>query len=714
MDRTPRFPDIPQRIGGLEKLAYNLWWSWNPDARALFWALDLAVWRESGHNPIRMLAILPGERLREASEEAAFLRRYDAVMARFEAETAGREGWFTRRYGSPRAPLAYFSAEYGLHVSLPMYAGGLGILAGDYLKECSDMAIPVVAVGLLYSRGYVTQRIREDGSPEDLRETLDRTYDPVRRVLDGEGRPLRVQVPLFDPPLHVAVWKVEVGRVPFYLMDTDLETNQPWDRAIAHHLYAIQPEQRLRQEIVLGMGGMRVLEALGLSPGAVHINEGHPALALLQRVRPLMEQGMGFTEALEEVRRTTVFTTHTPVSAGTDVFPFAMMEKYFAHCCEDLGLDHTKFLGLGAHPQRPEAGFNTTAFALRMSRFANGVSRRHGEVAREIWAPLWPELAREEVPIASVTNGVHLPTWIDPHRLQPLFDRVLGPDWRDRQDDPGLWDKVEEIPDEELWRLHQELKVRLIDHLHKRARPRWERRQVSAQNVIAGGALLDAKVLTLGFARRFTAYKRPDLLLRDRNRLKRLVTDPLRPVQIIFAGKAHPADTEGKRLVQEIFRLCQDPEFAGRLAFVEDYDQALASYLVRGVDVWLNNPVPPLEASGTSGMKAGMNGTLNCSILDGWWIEGFNGKNGWAFGEEFSGEGDRFSADAEALFRLLEEQVVPLYYAYNGGIPKGWVRRMKESIRTVAPLYGTRRMVRKYVEQFYVAALGLHANGVGS
>ncbi|MGA9753214.1 MAG: alpha-glucan family phosphorylase [Acidobacteriota bacterium] len=714
MDWTPRFPDIPQRIGGIEKLAYNLWWSWNPDARALFWALDLAVWRESGHNPIRMLAILPGERLREASEEATFLRRYDAVMARFEAETAGREGWFTRRYGSPRAPLAYFSAEYGLHVSLPMYAGGLGILAGDYLKECSDMAIPVVAVGLLYSRGYVTQRIREDGSPEDLRETLDRTYDPVRRVLDGEGRPLAVQVPLFDPPLHVAVWKVEVGRVPLYLMDTDLETNQPWDRAIAHHLYAIQPEQRLRQEIVLGMGGMRVLEALGLSPGAVHINEGHPALALLQRVRPLMEQGMGFTEALEEVRRTTVFTTHTPVSAGTDVFPFAMMEKYFAHCCQDLGLDHTQFLGLGTHPQQPEAGFNTTAFALRMSRFANGVSRRHGEVAREIWAPLWPERPTAEVPIAAVTNGVHLPTWMDPHRLQPLFDRVLGPDWRERQDDPGLWDKVEEIPDEELWRLHQELKVRLIDHIHKRARPRWERRQVSAQNVIASGALLDAKVLTLGFARRFTAYKRPDLLLRDRDRLMRLVTDPLRPVQIIFAGKAHPADTEGKHLVQEIFRLCQDPEFAGRLAFVEDYDQALASYLVRGVDVWLNNPVPPLEASGTSGMKAGMNGTLNCSILDGWWIEGFSGKNGWSFGEESSGEEDRFSADAQALFRLLEEQVVPLYYAYNGGIPKGWVRRMKESIRTVAPHFGTRRMVREYVEQFYVAALGLHENGAGS
>jgi starch phosphorylase len=714
MDWTPRFPDIPQRIKGLEKLAYNLWWSWNPDARALFWALDLAVWRESGHNPIRMLAILPGERLREASEEAPFLRRYDTVMARFEAETAGSEGWFTRRYGSPRAPLAYFSAEYGLHVSLPMYAGGLGILAGDYLKECSDMAIPVVAVGLLYSRGYVTQRIREDGSPEDLRETLDRTYDPVRRVLDGEGRPLRVQVPLFDPPLHVAVWKVEVGRVPLYLMDTDLETNQPWDRAIAHHLYAIQPEQRLRQEIVLGMGGMRVLEVLGLRPGAVHINEGHPALAVLQRLRPLMEQGMGFQEALEEVRRTTVFTTHTPVSAGTDVFPFAMMEKYLAHCCQDLGLDHRQFLDLGTHPQQPEAGFNTTAFALRMSRFANGVSRRHGEVAREIWGPLWPERPTEEVPIAAVTNGVHLPTWIDPHRLQPLFDRVLGPDWRERQDEPGLWDKVEEIPDEELWRLHQELKVRLIDHLHKRARPRWERRQVSAQNVIAAGALLDAKVLTLGFARRFTAYKRPDLLLRDRNRLKRLVTDPLRPVQIIFAGKAHPADTEGKRLVQEVFRLCQDPEFAGRLAFVEDYDQALASYLVRGVDVWLNNPVPPLEASGTSGMKAGMNGTLNCSILDGWWIEGFNGKNGWAFGEEYSGEGDLFPADAEALFRLLEEQVVPLYYAYNGGIPKGWVRRMKESIKTVAPLFGTRRMVREYVERFYVPALGLHPNGTVS
>jgi starch phosphorylase len=710
MSTTDQFPNLPERIRGLGGLAYNLWWSWHAPARDLFRALDLQAWRESGHNPIRMLASLPQQVLEEATEDREFLARYDAVMGQFEAETTSHTGWFAAEYGRLPSPLAYFSAEYGLHVSLPVYAGGLGILAGDYIKECSDLAIPVVGIGLIYSQGYVWQRIREDGWQADMQETLDRTYDPISQVFDPEGRPLTVQVPLFDPPVHVAVWKVDVGRVPLYLMDTDIEANQPWDRAIAHHLYATNPEQRLRQEIVLGMGGMRVLEALGMRPAALHINEGHPALAVLERVRVLVEEGASFEQATQQVQASTIFTTHTPVPAGTDVFPFPLMEKYFDPYCGQLGTERDTFLQLGINPQDPGAGFNMTVFALRLASFRNGVSQRHGEVARRMWASLWPDKKEEEVPIAAITNGVHLMSWMDPIRLQPLLDRYLGPAWLVDQDQPGIWEMIDEISDEDLWQMHQELKVALIDQINERARERWQRDKVAAENVIAFGALLDDEVLTLGFARRFTGYKRPDLILYDLERVKRLLTDPWHPVQIVFAGKAHPADVEGKRLIQKVFHLGQNPEFAGRIAFVEDYEQQLAEYMVHGVDVWLNNPTPPLEASGTSGMKASVNGVPNLAILDGWWIEGYTGENGWAFGGE-EVQGDRTQADAEALYRLLEEKIIPLYYQRSDhGVPHGFVQVMKAAIRSVAPAFSTRRMVKEYTRRFYTQALGLTGN----
>jgi starch phosphorylase len=635
------------------------------------------------------------------------LENYDLVMADFDADIASNTGWFTTEYSKPAAPLAYFSFEYGFHHSLPLYAGGLGVLAGDYIKECSDLAIPVVAVGLIYSRGYLSQRIRDDGWQEDNETVLDRADDPVTLVRDKNNQPLTVRVPFFDPPVHVLVWRADIGRVPVYLLDTELDTNQPWDRAIAHRLYTNDPEQRLRQEIVLGIGGMHVLRALGIEPSAVHINEGHPGLAFLERVRVLVEQGTSFEDAIAKIRNTSVFTTHTPLSAGTDVFPFPLIEKYFSSHYKEFGTDRDGLLRLGTNPINPDAGFNMTVFALRMSKFCNAVSKKHGEVARAMWQPVWPELKEKDVPIAGITNGVHLPTWMDPLWLQPLLDEYVGPGWVRDQDRAKMWERVEKIPDEKLWHTRLRLKIMLIDEINERARVLWQNKEARAESVIAFGALLDPEILTIGFARRFTSYKRPDLILHDLERLKRLLINPLQPVQIIFAGKAHPSDVGGAQLIQKVFNLAKNPEFAARVAFVEGYDQHMAQQMVRGVDVWLNNPLPPLEASGTSGMKAGANGVPSLSILDGWWLEGYNGANGWAFGDK-PVEGDRTAADADALYRLLEEKVVPMYYRRSDDeVPHEFVKVMKAAIKSVAPEFSAMRMAKEYVKEFYVEALGV-------
>jgi starch phosphorylase len=704
------FAHLPERIGGLRDLAYNLWWSWQPDAFNLIQDLGLYPWRESGRNPIRMLAMLPAEVLESAAADPDYVQRYDRVMGRFNKEIASRAGWFEATYTSPPAPLAYMSFEYGLHPSLPIYAGGLGILAGGHLKECSDLGAPLVAVGMIYSDGYVQQRIREDGWQEDVQTRLDRTYDPVTPVLDERGNQVVVQVPIFDPPLHVAVWKVAVGRIPLYLMDTDLEINQPWERAIVQHLYAGNVEQRLKQEIVLGMGGMKVLEALGIRPAALHLNEGHPAFAILERIRARVEAGEDFQQAFQQVRASTVFTTHTPVAAGTDVYPFQLMEQYFGTYCFRLGTDLGTLLNKGTNPQDPKGGFNMTVFALGSARFRNAVSKRHGEVARKMWAGLWADKKVGQVPIEVITNGVHLPSWIELVQLQPLLQRHLGPDWVEKQDQPEVWEKVDEIPDEELWRLHQDRKVMLISQINERARISWQKDKAAASSVIAFGALLDPEILTIGFARRFTGYKRADLIFHDLKRIKSILNDPMRPLQLVFAGIAHPADNEGKRLIQHIVHLAQNPDCAGRVAFVENYDQQLAEYLVHGVDIWLNNPLPPLEACGTSGMKAAVNGAPNLSILDGWWIQGYDGGNGWAFGGQ-EVQGNRTAVDAAGLYQLLEEQVIPLYYERSDdGTPHDFVKVMKASIKSVAPAFSTRRMVKEYVNRFYASALGIERN----
>jgi starch phosphorylase len=699
------FPNLPTRIMGLGELAENLWWSWHPAARMLFKELDRRVWKETGHNPDKTLKMLPAEILESATKDPEYLKDYDAVLAEFYKDIEQRECCYLEKTRDPNLkPIAYFSAEYGLHHSLPFYAGGLGFLAGDFLKESSDLAVPLVAVGFMYPEGYFRQYIREDGWQEHAHQVLDRDAASISRVLDENGQQVVVKVPLIDPPIHVAVWKTEVGRVCLYLMDTDIDLNDPWNRGISAQLYSGDLEQRLRQEIVLGIGGSQVLEKLGIRYSALHLNEGHPAFALLEDIRDLVQTGVSFEKASEQIKARTVFTTHTPVPAGHDVFPFHLMEKYFHSYWPSLGLDHDRFLQLGIHPERQDAGFNMTALALKMSGHRNAVSQKHGDVTRRMWQSLWPDETEDKIPIEHVTNGVHVPTWIEP-KMELLFNKYLESDWLQNHDDPSVWEAVDKIPDEELWKTHYWLKIKLIDAIRERSRRRWSADHVSPSWVLAGGSLLDPSVLTIGFARRFATYKRGDLILLDIERLKRLLNDPWKPIQIIFAGKAHPADDPGKRVLQKVFNVTRDPAVGGRIAFLEDYGEQFAQYLVHGVDVWLNNPVPPMEASGTSGMKAALNGVANLSILDGWWIEGFNGKNGWAFGHE-EVFGNRDKPDAEAIYRILEEDVVPLYYKVStNGIPNGWVRVMKESIKSNAWKFSSRRMVREYIQKFYVKAL---------
>jgi len=700
-----QFPNLPDRLLGLGELAENLWWSWHPAARMVFKSLNRQAWKENLHNPDKTLKELPRERLAEAAGDPDFLRHYDLVLSQFRKYQEKGVCSMLRtvcRHDTPG--IVYFSAEYGLHHSLPFYAGGLGFLAGDFIKECSDLQVPLVAVGFMYPEGYVLQRIREDGWQENLDQPLDREAAPINKVLDAKGEPVIVKVPVIEPPIHVSVWKVDVGRVELYLLDTDIEINDPWNRSISSRLYVGDIEQRLRQEIVLGIGGMEVLEYLGIKHSILHLNEGHAAFALLERIRDRVQAGKSFADARKMVSDTTVFTTHTPVKAGHDVFPFELMGKYFEEYCLTLGLQHDSFLQLGIYPDEPQSGFNMTAFALRMAGYRNGVSRKHGEVARRMWRNLWPDVDADKVPIEYVTNGVHVPTWIEP-KMELLFNKYLGPDWLNEHDNPYIWELVDEIPDKMLWDTHMWLKIKLIDAIRERARRRWTENRLNPSLMVSYGTLLDPTVLTIGFARRFTTYKRADLIFHDMQRLKKTLTDRWQPVQIIFAGKAHPADEPGKRILQRIVNMARDPEYGGRIAFVEDYGEQFAQYLVHGVDIWLNNPLPPMEACGTSGMKAGLNGVPSLSIMDGWWHEGFSGRNGWAFGAETT-EGKRDKTDADAVYSLLEEKIIPLFYrSGNHDVPQEWVSMMKESIKICGSRFSTRRMVTDYINKFYIRAL---------
>ncbi len=702
------FPQVPERIAGLVDLAYNLWWSWNPAAITVFSRLNPQAWVESIHNPVRMLSELPPETLRAAAKNPRYLRYYDIVMSRFRHDLVRTDSWYAEHFNSHRGTsIAYLSAEYGLHHSLPFYAGGLGFLAGDHLKESSDLGVPLVAVGFMYSEGYLHQHIAPDGWQEDIREQLNRDAAPITRVMYNHDEQLVIRVPFIDPPVHAAVWRVDIGTIPLYLLDTDIDQNDPFNRRISHRLYSGDKELRLRQEIVLGIGGSYMLDILGIRPAIIHVNEGHPGFALLERIREQVSSGMSYAEATEYVRNTSIFTTHTPVPAGQDAFPHALMDKYFSLYYPLLGTDRNTVLSLGASPRDPPGLFNMTACAIRLSAFSNGVSRRHGEVAREMWSGIFPGTDAASVPIRHITNGVHLRTWLDP-RLQLLFNRYfspLCPAWLKENDNPRVWELIDEVPDEDLWAVHMQLKRTLVNRIREYKRLRWVSEGAAPLNVVSGGALLDPRALTVGFARRFSTYKRADLIFHDPERFMRIVNNRWRPVQIVFAGKAHPDDDEGKQLIRKIFRYSHEQDFGGRVAFVEDYGEQMAQILVHGVDVWLNNPLPPSEACGTSGMKAGINGVPHVSILDGWWVEGFNGINGWAFGEGSEGT-DRNAADAAQLYDILEREIVPLYYAVSqDGFPHMWVKKMKEAIRSTAPRFSSRRMLKEYVRLGYDPAI---------
>ena len=700
---------LPEPLRRLEDLARNLWWSWNPGARALFTDLARRLGMPQVRNPLLLLAALDAPRARALADDEGFVARLDEVLASFDRALSSESAWFPANAPySATLPIAYFSAEFGVHETLPVYSGGLGILAGDVAKESSDLGLPLVGVGFMYPQGYFRQRIAADGRQEESYQRLEREAAPAEPVRDASGSPLIVPLQLPDRRLHVQVSLVRVGRVVLYLMDTDLEANSPWERELSARLYGGDQETRLLQEILLGIGGVRLLRTLGVRAGVWHANEGHSALMMVERVRELVEAGTRFESAIEAVRRSSVFTTHTPVPAGHDAFPFALVEKYLAAYWPTLNLDRDRFLALGAYAESWGSAFNMSALAFRLSGRHSAVSRQHVSTSRRMWRSLWPGASEEEVPIVAVTNGVHVPSWIAPE-VDGLFRSHLGQDWIERQDEEALWEGIARIPDRDLWDIHLMLKLRLHRFLLGRSRRRWADGRSAPAQAMASGALIDPRALTLGFARRFATYKRATLLFRDPDRLRALLTDVRRPLQIVFAGKAHPADEPGKHLLQSVYRAAADPAYAGRIAFVEDYGIEAAQHLVQGVDVWLNTPRPPLEASGTSGQKAALNGVVNLSVLDGWWVEAFDGTNGWAIGavagaSEASPEeaASRDEADASDLYRLLETEVAPAYYERDAsGLPRRWLALMRRTIQTIAPRFCARRMVKEYVEHLY-------------
>ncbi len=702
-------PSLPDRIEGLGPLSTNLWWTWRPGARALFRRLDYSLWIRTGKNAIEVLRRTDPDRLERAARDPLFLREYDAVMAEFADVLSDRRSWYRDTFGDLASEgIAYFCAEFGLHASIPIYSGGLGILAGDHFKEGSDLGIPLVGIGLLYQKGYFRQRMGEHGEQHAIEEPFQPESTPLERVVgDGENGS-HATVTLDGREVHIGVWRLHIGRSEIYLLDTDIEQNHPEDRVLSHQLYSGDQDMRIRQEIVLGIGGVRVLRSLDLAPDVWHANEGHAAFMLLERLREMVEDGVPVEEAQSRIAARTVFTTHTPVAAGHDAFPPDLVDRYFAEYMTKLGLDRDSFYALGSHPH-DDGRFHMSALALRMSDYRNGVSEKHGEVARRMWADLWPSHDADDVPIGHITNGVHVPTWIAPG-FRDLFDRYLGPDWEILQDDPALWERALDLPDHLVWEAHQECKRRLFTVLRQRAQQRWMDDESSANQVVASGTLLDRDALTIGFARRFATYKRSTLLFRDLDRLERLLTDPWRPVQLVFAGKAHPADVPGQQLLAEVYQRAMDSRFGGRIAFVEDYEMNVARDLVSGVDVWLNTPRPPMEASGTSGEKAAINGVPQLSTLDGWWAEGFTRLNGWAINEAAGSETGadveaRDVGDVESLYSIIEDEVRPLYYGRDvDGVPRGWVRTMKHAIRTGGARFSARRMLKEYAERFYAPA----------
>ncbi|MGO9239323.1 MAG: alpha-glucan family phosphorylase [Bryobacteraceae bacterium] len=705
-------PSLPQRLKCLNDLSLNLRWCWDHPAIELFRGIDPDLWEETGHNPRLMLGRIDQRRLSGLANDEAFLAQMDRAAASLEEYMAG-QGWFPRTHPEAMGLVAaYFSAEFGLTECVPNYAGGLGILAGDHLKSASDLGLPLVGVGLLYQGGYFRQYLNADGWQQETYPINDFHNLPLQPLEDKSDEPLMVQVQFPGRAVFARVWQVQVGRIPLYLLDTNVPQNSPDDRRITGALYGGDRELRIQQEIILGIGGLRALKALGIRPTVCHMNEGHSAFLGLERTRELMEElGLPYFEARQISAAGNVFTTHTPVPAGFDRFDTWLMEKYFRDYAGQLGMSFEQLMGVGRQNHH-DAGepFNMAFLAARMSSCANGVSRLHGEVTRKMAQPMWPGYPLAEVPIGYVTNGIHTRTWTSMEMVR-LLDRYLGPRWADDPSDHALWERIDRIPDQELWRVHQIRRERLIGYARSRLAVYIEQRGGSASDVSSADDVLAPETLTIGFARRFATYKRATLLLRDPARFKKILTNPQRPVQMLIAGKAHPHDNDGKELIRQIIHFARDPEIRPHIVFLENYDISVARYLVQGCDVWLNTPRRPNEASGTSGMKLLPNGGLNLSILDGWWDEGYDQQVGWAIGkgEDYSDENYQDDVESRALYHLLEHEVVPLFYDRDSkGIPRGWIAKMKASMKKLTPVFSTNRMVAEYAEKFYIPAHARH------
>jgi glycogen phosphorylase len=692
-------------------LARNLWWSWHPEVTNLFRELDPIRWRQLDHNPIALLAEFTPERLEARAAELVLYSRINQAYRRLKEYMAADSTWSNINAGVLGSkPVVYFSAEFGIHESVPIYSGGLGVLAGDHVKSASGLGIPLLAVGLFYNQGYFKQQLDIDGYQHE--EYLQSRVDllPIERAIGADGEPIMIQVDTRSGPIFAQVWKMAVGRVNLYLLDCDVEGNSPEDRELTSRLYGGDTRTRIRQELVLGVGGVRAIRALGIVPGVYHLNEGHSAFATLEAVRGRMDRdGYSFDDSVRKVARQTVFTTHTPVPAGHDRFDGGLMEEHLGPMRDALGISHDQLMGLGrVEPHNHDEPFCMTVLGLKLSRRANAVSNLHGHVSRKMWSNLWPWRVEEEVPIGHITNGVHVPSWLSWQMLM-LYDRIFPAGWIRNMGEADIWQRIYECDPGELWETHYALKNLLLQFVRRRLSRQCRRRGECDEAVEQARSVLDPNVLTIGFARRFATYKRADLVLGDLDRLIALVTDDERPIQIIFAGKAHPADEPGKSLIRKIANLRHDSRVGGRIVFVEDYDINVCRHLIQGVDVWLNNPRRPLEASGTSGQKVVLNGGLNCSILDGWWAEAFDGRNGFAIGRGETHARDEITdeRDSEALYHTLEHEVIPLFYERDtDGLPRTWIKMMMNSISSLAWRFSAHRMVMDYARACYVPAAG--------
>ncbi len=705
-------PNLPPSLERLRELAYNLRWTWDHETISLFRRLDRDLWEQTGSNPVHMLGIISQDVLRAAAEDEAFMAHLDRACAQFDAYMApDARTWYRQHFGAFEKPfIAYFSMEYGLTECLRNYSGGLGILSGDHMKSASDLGLPLVGIGMLYEEGYFHQYLNADGYQQQSYPLNDFPNLPVQRVYQDDGTPMVIEIPIAQRTAKINIWKVQVGRVPLYLMDTNHPENGEGIRDLTDRLYGGDQRNRIRQEIVLGIGGVQLLEKLGIRPTVVHMNEGHSAFLALERIRLIMQENpeLDFWEAADIAAAGSVYTIHTPVPAGLERFGYDLIDEHFPYMWEALDLTREEFHDLGREHMGGFDLFSLPVFALRMSSHNNGVSKLHGAVSRAMWQWMFPDIPEHEVPIESVTNGIHIQSWIS-SEMASLFDRYLDPSWRTEPDNADTWADIDRIPDAELWRSHERRRERLTAFARDRLRQQLESRGAAKSEIDGAEEVLNPDALTIGFARRFATYKRATLLLRDKERLERIVNDPLRPVQFIFAGKAHPHDHLGKELIKEIVKTAEMPEFRHAIVFLENYDISIARYMVQGVDIWLNNPRRPHEASGTSGMKVIYNGGLNASILDGWWAEAYDPNVGFAIGSGEEYEQSEWDMqdyiEAQALYNLLERDLIPLFYSRGrDGLPREWIELVKNSIRKLAPYFNTFRMVREYTEKYYMIA----------